>query len=166
MSNVKMANVASECPTTMEELADCELPQNVVKQYGERLLKSINSFIEQSKLQKYIENRPKKKQKTAVAQESNKDTKPILIDVPEDSDEDEFADDQIDFSAVPMPTTSASEKQANSNTSSDKPNPYEQKKSASKPDAKPAARVGSKLKKTKRSSYFWTFLQHSCEGSK
>ena len=149
MSNVKMANVASECPTTMEELADCELPQNVVKQYGERLLKSINSFIEQTKLQKYIENRPKKKQKTAVSQESNKETKPILIDVPDESDEDEFADDQIDFSAIPMPATSA-----NPHSSSDKPNPYEQKKPASKPDAKPAARKGSKLKKTKRSSYF------------
>ena len=66
MGNQKMANVATLVPTTLDELADCELPQNVQKQYGERLIKNINAYIEQESLQKYVENRPNKKQKAAV----------------------------------------------------------------------------------------------------
>jgi ribonuclease D len=64
MGNQKMANVATLVPTTLDELADCELPQNVQKQYGERLIKNINAYIEQENLQHCVENRPKKKWKT------------------------------------------------------------------------------------------------------
>ena len=65
LSNPKMMNIANEVPTTIEELADFELPQNVIKQYGERLVKNFNAFIKQENLQKYIDARPqKKKQKT------------------------------------------------------------------------------------------------------
>ena len=89
MGNDKMRSVAQAVPTTEEELSDCGVPMEIQKQYGERLLKSINSFIEQNSLQQYIENRPKKKkQKTDVADESNNESnKPILIDVPDDVDE-------------------------------------------------------------------------------
>ena len=46
MSNNKMAEVASKAPTTMEELAQFELPQHVVEEYGERLIKSVKAFLD------------------------------------------------------------------------------------------------------------------------
>jgi ribonuclease D len=67
MGNQKMANVATLVPTTLDELADCELPQNVQQQFGERLIKNINAYIEQENLQQYVENRPKKKRNTTVS---------------------------------------------------------------------------------------------------
>ena len=139
-----MTNVAIQVPTTLEELSDCELPQNVQKQYGERLVKNINAYIEKEKLQQYIENRPKKKQKTAVVEES----KPILIDVPDS--EDEF-DDGIDYSAIQIPAQKRNEPNPPAQKSKP-PNPYSQD-----PAAKYAPRTGSKLK-SKKSSYFWMFL--------
>ena len=66
MGNAKMADVANNVPTSMGELSDCNLPQNTIKQYGERLVKNISAYISQQSLEKHIENRPKKKQKTEV----------------------------------------------------------------------------------------------------
>lgn len=48
MTNNMMAEVAYRVPTTMEELAKCDLPQHVVDEYGERLIKSIKAFLEQT----------------------------------------------------------------------------------------------------------------------
>lgn len=161
MSNAQMTNVAKQVPTTIEELSDCELPQNVIKQYGERLVKNINAYIEQGKLQRYIENRPKKKQKTTNV-ESNSDNQAILLDqskqkttnvarvIQVDQSDDEFADDGIDWeSAVKMPVTQPNNAVSSAAPAvarpSEKNNPYIQKL-ATKP-------VGSKLK-SKRSSYF------------
>ena len=135
MGNQKMANVATLVPTTLDELADCELPQNVQKQYGERLIKNINAYIEQESLQKYVENRPKKKQKAAVEM-SNLESKPILIDVPDSDNDDEF-EDGIDYAAIEIPVPAQPvEKQSN---------PYNQKKTTNMAESK------SKLTK---SSYF------------
>ena len=136
MGNQKMANVATLVPTTLDELADCELPQNVQKQYGERLIKNINAYIEQEHLQKYVENRPKKKLKAAVEM-SNLESKPILIDVPDSDNDDEF-EDGIDYAAIEIPVPAQLvEKQ---------PNPYNQKKTA---------HMAESMSKPKKSSYFW-----------
>ena len=48
MTNNMMAEVAYRVPTTMEELAKCDLPQHVVDEYEERLIKSIKAFLEQT----------------------------------------------------------------------------------------------------------------------
>lgn len=136
MGNQKMANVATHVPTTLDELAECELPQNVQKQYGERLIKNINAYIEQEKLQKYIENRPKKKHK-AAADMSNPESKPILIDVP-DSDNDEFEDD-IDYGAIEIPAPGHLARAAEMS------NPYNQKTPAN---------MAESMSKPKKSSYF------------
>ncbi len=58
MSTQKMVRVATLVPTTLDELADCELPKNTHRMYGERLIKNINAYIVQEKLKKYVENRP------------------------------------------------------------------------------------------------------------
>ncbi len=145
MSNENMSHLAREVPTTMDELAACEIPQNVQKQYGERLLKVITAFVEQEKLQKYIDARPKKKQKVvAKTANNNKGGNQIVIDVPDD----EFADG-IDYSQVQIPLS-----QPNPPPAQQKSNPYAAKKSAAKPAAKkPKAKPGAKLK-SKKSSYF------------
>mmetsp|Transcript_9010 Transcript_9010/g.21950 ORF Transcript_9010/g.21950 Transcript_9010/m.21950 type:complete len:1376 (+) Transcript_9010:166-4293(+) len=147
MSNDKMTKIATLVPMTIEELSECELPQNVQKQYGERLVTSINAYIESEHLQQYVENRPKKKQKTTIEESNAPESKPVLIDIP-DSDEDEFDDDGIDYSTIQIP----GQKQKRSNPPAqrkEKPNPYNQK-----PATKPvAARTGSKLK-SRKSSYF------------
>lgn len=108
MNGQKMSVVANQAPTTLDELADCELPQNVQKQYGERLIKNINAYIEQENLQQYVENRPKKKQqKTSIA---DHERKPIVIDVPDSNDE--FEDD-IDYAAIEFPNTGTAAQMSN-----------------------------------------------------
>jgi len=105
MSNSNMREIATQVPTSIEDLADCGLPENVQKEYGERLIKNLTSFIQQNNLQSYIENRPTKKRKldSKKAAVMEKENKPVLIDVP-DTD-DEFGDDGIDYSAIEIPTT-------------------------------------------------------------
>ncbi|KAL7532408.1 hypothetical protein ACHAXR_004611 [Thalassiosira sp. AJA248-18] len=146
LSNPKIANVATQVPTTIEELSKCEIPQMFQKQYGERLVKNINSYIEQEKLQQYVENRPKKKQKTAV-DESKPESNPILID--SDNEFDEF-DDGVDYSAIEIPASQKLDESSRPAQNSGKPNPYNQKSAAKKTTAK----VGSKLKTKRSSSYF------------
>lgn len=99
-----MQTIATEVPTSIEELADCGLPEKVQKEYGERLVKNLNSFIEQNELQQYLNARPKKKRKLDSKKSLiiEKENKPVLIDVPDDSD-DEFGDDGIDYSAIEIP---------------------------------------------------------------
>ena len=147
MSNENMSHLAKEVPTTIDELAACEIPQAVVKQYGERLVRCINAFIEQENLQKYIDARPKMKKQKIVAEAAankNKDGNQIIIDVPDD----EFEDD-IDYSEVPIPSSQPIPPPAQQ-----KSNPYAARKPAAKPAAKkPKAKPGAKLK-SKKSSYF------------
>jgi len=150
LSNPKMMNIANEVPTTMEELADCELPQNVIKQYGERLIKNVNAFVEQENLQRYIDVRPKKKQKPNVVEDSKPaaGSKPI-INVLDSEDEFGNNDDEIvEFT------------QQSQQPPKGKLNPYANvKKPVTKPGDKPKAKTGSKLKKnvkkTKRSSSYF-----------
>ena len=81
-----MKNVATQAPTTIDELCECELPQNAIKQYGERLITSINAFIKNEKLEQYIDNRPKKKQKIAKdrkTEAANPDSKLVSINTTE-----------------------------------------------------------------------------------
>ena len=66
MSNSAMSTLAAQVPTSTKELAELGvLGENVVKEYGERLIKNINAFIQQEKLQKYLEHRKSKRTKSA-----------------------------------------------------------------------------------------------------
>jgi hypothetical protein len=129
MSHQQVKVIAAQAPTTIEELGECGLPENVQKNYGERLLKNINTYIEMEKLESYLEARPKKKPKSdslSVAAEKAVHVINIL-----DDSGDEFNDDGIDYSAIPLPSSQPS------------------------PDLK-ADRTKSKLKSSKKtsSSYF------------
>ena len=63
MCNNDMKQVASRLPTTVDELSNLGLQKKTIKDYGDRLVKFIQSFIEKNNLQDYLDNRPNKKQK-------------------------------------------------------------------------------------------------------
>ena len=65
MSSQKMSIVANQAPTSLDELADCDCfcTQTFQMQYGERLIKNINAYIEQEELQQYIQNRQQQQKK-------------------------------------------------------------------------------------------------------
>jgi len=107
MNNKAMGTIASQVPTSVEELNDLGvLGENVVKEYGERLIKNINTFIDQNKLQKYMqgkENKRRKVEETSASKNAQpstfpavaKKTSPITID-------DDFEID-IDFGSIDLP---------------------------------------------------------------
>ena len=64
MSNNAMGTIAAQVPLTVEELSELGvLGENVVIEYGDRLIKNINSFIEQNALEIYIQSREPKRKK-------------------------------------------------------------------------------------------------------
>ena len=65
--------IAAKAPTNKEELAECMLPENFQKEYGDRLLKNINAFIQQENLQKCIEDRQAKKRKKDSEEDCEED---------------------------------------------------------------------------------------------
>ena len=101
MSVEQISEIANKAPTTLEEVADCMLPEHFQKEYGDRLLKNINAYIESEKLQGCIENRPRKKRKSDLSSGESQDV--IILD--------EF-DDGIDYAAIEMPGTQQSVKQS------------------------------------------------------
>lgn len=99
MNNKAMGTIASQVPLTIEELNDLGIiGENVVKEYGDRLIKNLNAFIEQNNLQKYTMN---KRRKVEVESEPP----PMPPQKAPDShmmlDDDEF--EGIDFSSIDIP---------------------------------------------------------------
>ena len=67
MSNSAMTQLAAHVPTSMEELSDLGiLGENVVNDYGERLVRNISSFVQQNNLEKYLERRAAKRPKVVA----------------------------------------------------------------------------------------------------
>ena len=95
MSNDSMKLIAARVPMSMEALkAVGVLGENVIKDYGERIVAVVSSFIEQKDLGDYVlQHRPNKRAKVVEVVD-------MLDD--EDDDEDEFATD-IDFGSIPLP---------------------------------------------------------------
>ena len=78
MSSKKMSTVANQAPTSLDELADCDCfcTQIVQMQYGERLIKNINAYIEQEELQRYIQNRQQQKKQKHSKEEDTSSSSP------------------------------------------------------------------------------------------
>ena len=71
VSQNEMTKISYRVPLSIEELNDLAvLKEDVVKEYGDRLIKGINAFVEQHNLQKYMSAKPKKQQKSAEDQTS------------------------------------------------------------------------------------------------
>ena len=99
MSNSAMTTFASQVPTSMEELSALGiLGENVVKEYGERLVKNIRAYVNQENLQHYLDNRVSKRARLSNDVNTTEDSKndPVVVEV------DEFATD-IDFKSIEMP---------------------------------------------------------------
>lgn len=65
MNNTAMSTIAAQVPLSINELNSLGvLGENVVKEYGDRLIKNINSFVQQNELEKYMNARDAKRQKT------------------------------------------------------------------------------------------------------
>jgi len=94
MSNNAIASLSHQVPTTNEELSSMGLlGENIVKEYGERLVKSINAFLEQENLKGSIERRSLKRGRIANCS----DLKASAV-----QGADEF-DCGIDFSMIEIP---------------------------------------------------------------
>lgn len=112
MNNAAMTTIAAQVPTSMEELSDLRiLGENVINDYGERLVRNISSFVQQEKLEKYLERRAAKRPKvgggtsaaaasSSTAGTAGKATKGV-------GKENEDFDAGIDFSAIDLPTGNA-----------------------------------------------------------
>ena len=100
LSGDQAKEIATKAPTNLEELAECMLPENFQKEYGDRLLKNINAYIESEKLQSIVEKRRTKKRKRDDV---------IVVD--------EF-DDGIDYAAIELPVTQNSGDQSASSSGS------------------------------------------------
>lgn len=95
MNNQAMSTIATHVPLTIEELNDLAVVgENIVKEYGERLIKQLKSFVDQNKLDKYLAGKSRKRQKN-VGQ-----TKKASTSVAPKKDE---YDTEIDFSMIDIP---------------------------------------------------------------
>lgn len=97
MNNKAMGTIASQVPLTIQELNDLGvIGENVVKEYGDRLIKNLNAFIEQNNLQQYTMNKRRK------IQVESKPTAVPPQNIPSiQLDDDDF--DGIDFSSIEIP---------------------------------------------------------------
>ncbi|KAL7568679.1 hypothetical protein ACA910_021677 [Epithemia clementina (nom. ined.)] len=104
LSNDAMKSIASQTPTTIEDLkAIGSLGENIVKEYGERIVRVVKTFVESHGLQEYL-NRPAKRAKTGIShlKISNPNVK-----VDKEDDPDEY-DAGIDFEVIEIPDSGRS----------------------------------------------------------
>ena len=125
MSNTAMGTIASQVPLSVEELNDLSvLGENVVKEYGDRLIKNINSFVTQNNLQKYTSNKrckvdtgeeQKAPQSSSLAISNSAATKNNTSMI---TDSDDDFDMGIDFSSIEIPDGPIPAPKSTSNKSS------------------------------------------------
>ena len=102
--------IASHVPTTKEELAALGgLGEKILEDYGSRIIRQVNCFVEKENLAEYVKKRPMKRAKQAteapskktgssLASVEGKQPKQEVVDV--DDEDDEFDDCDIDFAAI------------------------------------------------------------------
>ena len=60
--------IASQIPLTIDELKDVAvLGEKIVEEYGQRLIKNLNAFVEQNSLHKYIDKLEKEKKRRKLS---------------------------------------------------------------------------------------------------
>ena len=100
ISGSQTAAIAGHVPTSVEELnAIGILGENIIKEYGERLVKNINAFVESNNLRKYLDRRPPNKRPMPPAKTPAKQQK--TPPKKENDCHDEF-DVDIDYSLIDM----------------------------------------------------------------
>ena len=100
MKPESIKKIAWTVPTTNEELTGLGvLGENIIKEYGERLLRAINNFVEKENLSELVAQKPpsKKVKVTNVAK-----LNPLPKQNVRNESFDEF-DTDVDFGAIDMP---------------------------------------------------------------
>lgn len=109
MSHTIIVTIAKRVPTTVSELSELGLAENIEKEYGERLVKNVNAFVEMNKLHKYIEKKRAsqsavtKRQRVGQSPKRSPSKAPVVVDMTDD----EF-DNGIDYSAIDLPGITSS----------------------------------------------------------
>lgn len=102
MSNNAMTALAAQVPTSISELSELGmLGETVIADYGERLVKNINGFVKQEKLEKYVERR-------RAAKRPRKGKENDRPGPSGDDNIDEFDAGGIDFASIELPGGNAS----------------------------------------------------------
>ena len=117
MNGETMTTLASQAPMTVEELHFIGgLGENVIKEYGERLVKNIKAFVQFENLHEYIAKRPKKRPRVeestgktkSVSSELKKHAVPKPASIIELNEDDDEFDVGIDFNAIEIPNDKGS----------------------------------------------------------
>jgi superfamily II DNA helicase RecQ len=96
LSNAAVKQVALRAPTTIDELRDMSVAgDNVIKDYGEQLVRAVKQFIEENDLGHCVAERPAKRLKSTASSAGRVGAKGRAND-------DEF-DAGIDFAAIEIP---------------------------------------------------------------
>ena len=114
MSNNAMSQLASEVPTSIEELSILgALGENVIKEYGERLVKNIKAYIDQENLQVHLEKHKGRKRhlpSESAPENGRPSAKKVMSkNVLPVQNDDEF-DIGIDFSSIEIPNAPVNDK--------------------------------------------------------
>eukprot|EP00546_Thalassionema_frauenfeldii_P019421 CAMPEP_0178902928 /NCGR_PEP_ID=MMETSP0786-20121207/4877_1 /TAXON_ID=186022 /ORGANISM="Thalassionema frauenfeldii, Strain CCMP 1798" /LENGTH=1176 /DNA_ID=CAMNT_0020574249 /DNA_START=92 /DNA_END=3623 /DNA_ORIENTATION=+ len=89
MKHESIRTIAGQVPTTVEELTSLGvLGENIIKEYGDRLLKQINNYVTNEKLQDFLKKKPGPPKKPRLSNGDN--------------NYDEF-DSGVDFGAIDIP---------------------------------------------------------------
>jgi len=120
MNQHAMVTIASQVPLSIDELNDLAvIGENVVKEYGDRLIKNINAFVEQNQLEKYISGKSRKRQKGEEPKSTSATPKQSSFSVsksPSQTNVDTSFDDEfdvgIDFSQIDIPDSRVNTKQS------------------------------------------------------
>ena len=96
LSSNNIKNVASNAPTTVEELSALGvLGENIVQEYGERLVHFIKKFVNDNKLQEYLIRRPLKRPKRSTCRADLESPGTALGKTPDSKPAIKLEDDKI-----------------------------------------------------------------------
>ena len=108
LSNDAMKRIAAQPPTTLEELkATGDLGENILLEYGERLVRIVKNFIETRGLEEYL-NRPVKRAKTNDSKTAQQPKPNGSLDSKNTKDPTDEYDDGIDFKVIEIPDSTRS----------------------------------------------------------
>jgi hypothetical protein len=99
MKPESIKKIAWTVPTSHEELVSLGvLGENIIKEYGERLLRAINNFVEKEGLSEIISQKQSNKKAKIVSDESAKAGSMSKV-----YPADEFDMDDLDFNVIEVP---------------------------------------------------------------
>jgi bloom syndrome protein len=104
MNQHAMVTIASQVPLSIEELNDLAvLGENIVEEYGDRLIKNINAYVKQNDLEKYMKGKTRKRQKSEEISMIISPQPAASTKINNNNTDDYDFDVDIDFSSIDIP---------------------------------------------------------------